>query len=155
MNPIVASGAASLAGVLVRKISGQSSSAAGNVLLDPKEFERALNRAGASRERHAAHQQAADLRQRLMQRPEVEAAISAQPSGTVSGLDVRPDGSVSLRTSAGAVAVRMGSESRELAQTLYSVSAVQATATGNSTGDATQAPVFIPISPGGQGVALR
>jgi hypothetical protein len=155
MNPIVASGAASLAGVLINKISGHSSSPSGNVLLDPKEFERALNKAGGSKERQALQHQAADLRQRLMQRPEVEAAIYSQAPGSVSGLEVRADGSLSLRTSSGVVAVQLGSASRELAQSLYSVSAVQASAAPASAGDATHAPLFLPITQGGQGAALR
>lgn len=154
MNPIVASGAASLVGVLVNKVSGHSSSPSGNILLEPKEFERALNKAGGSRERHALQQQVADLRQRLMQRPEVEAAIYSQPPGSVTGLELHQDGSLSLRTNAGPVSVQLGSATRELAQAVYSASAVQA-ATGIATANsATQAPLLLPLQ-AVQGTALR
>jgi len=154
MNPIVASGAASLAGVLIRKVSGHSSSPSGNVMLEPKEFERALNKAGGSRERQAGQQQVADLRQRLMQRPEVEAAIYSQPPGSVTGLELRPDGSLFLRTSAGPVAVQLGSATRELAQAVYSASAVQAAAGVAAANSATQAPLVLPLQMV-QGTALR
>lgn len=160
MNPIVASGAASLAGVLINKVAGHSSSSSGNVVLDPKEFERALNRAGGTRDRHGIQQQQEDLRHRLMRQPEVEAAIYSQAAGTVSGMEIRGDGSLSLRTSTGTVAVQLSSASRELAQSLYSMSAVQATAGVGAMNTATQAPpapLFLPLqgAQGAQGVALR
>jgi hypothetical protein len=154
MNPIVASGAASLAGVLINKAVGQASSAQGNVALDPKEFERALNKAAGVKGRQAAGQQAADLRQRLMQRPELEAAIYSQPAGSVSGVEVRADGSLSLRTSNGPVSVQLGAASRELAQSLYAVSAVQGVAGSAAPTSATQAPLLLPLQ-GVQGGALR
>ena len=154
MNPIVASGAASLAGVLINKVAGHSSSSSGNVQLNPKEFERALNKASDSKDRHALEQQASDLRHRLMHRPEVEAAIYSQPLGSVSGVQLGSDGSISLRTSAGTVPVQLGSETREMAQALYSVSAVQPSPGAASFGTATQAPLILPVE-GAQGVALR
>ena len=154
MIPIVASGAASLAGVLINKAVGQASSASGNVSLDPKEFERALNRAAGSRDRRAVDQQASDLRQRLMQRPELEAAIYSQPAGSVSGVEIRGDGSVSLRTSNGPVAVQLGGVSRDLAQSLYAVSAVQGASGTASTNTATQSPLLLSVE-GAQGGALR
>jgi hypothetical protein len=154
MNPIVASGAASLAGVLISKVAGHSSSSSGNVQLNPKDFERALNKAAGSKERHALEQQASDLRHRLMHRPEVEAAIYSQPSGSVSGIQLSADGSISLRTSAGAVPIQLGSATREMAQALYSVSAVQPSSGAASFGTATQAPLILPVE-GAQGVALR
>lgn len=154
MNPILASGAASLAGVLINKVSGHSSSPSGNLMLEPKEFERALNRAGGSRDRQAVQQQAADLHQKLLQRPEVEAAIYSQPPGAVTGLELRADGSLSLRTSAGPVAVQMGSATRELAQAVYSASAVQAAAGVATANSAPQAPLLLPLQMV-QGAALR
>ena len=154
MIPIVASGAASLAGVLISKAVGQASSASGNVSIDPKEFERALNKASGTKERHAAGQQAADLRQRLMQRPELEAAIYSQPAGAVSGVEIRADGSLSLRTANGPVAVQLGSASRELAQSLYAVSAVQGVAGTAAPTTGTQAPLLLPYQ-AVQGGALR
>ena len=153
MIPIVASGAASLAGVLINKAIGQASSAQGNVSLDPKEFERVLNKAAGAKERQVAGQQAADLRQRLMQRPELEAAIYNQPAGTVSGVEIRADGAVSLRTSNGPVGVQLGAASRELAQSLYAVSAVEGVTGAAAPTSATQAPLLLPLQ-GMQG-ALR
>ena len=99
-------------------------------------------------------QQASDLRQRLMQRPELEAAIYSQPAGSVSGVEIRADGSLSLRTGNGPVAVQLGSASRELAQSLYAVSAVQGMSGSASLTSATQAPLLLPLQ-GAQGGALR
>jgi hypothetical protein len=154
MIPIVASSAASLAGVLISKAAAHSSSSAGNVSVDPKEFERALNKAGGSRDRHPVDQQASDLRQRLLQRPELEAAIYSQPAGSVSGVEIRADGSLSLQTNRGPVAVQLGSASRELAQSLYAVSAVQGVAGTASLNSATQSPLLLSLQ-GVQGGALR
>jgi len=158
MNPIVASGAASLAGVLINKVVGHSSSPGGNVVLDAKEFERALNKAGGTRNRSGIQQQQQDdLRQRLMRQPEVESAIYSQAAGSVTGMEIRADGSMSLRTSNGPVAVHLSSASRELAQSLYSVSAVQATAGAGAANSSTQAPpvpLILPLQ-GVQGAALR
>ena len=154
MTPIVASGAASLAGVLINKAANYASSASGNVSLDAKQFERALNKAAGSRERAAVQHQAAELRQRLMNRPELEAAIYSQPPGSVSGMEIRADGSVSLQTAKGPVAVQLGDASRELAQSLYAVSAVQGISGSSSLGSATQPPLMVPLS-GAQSAALR
>lgn len=154
MTPIVASGAASLAGVLVNKVVGYASTDSGNVSLNAKEFERALNKASNSRERQAADQQAADLRQRLLHAPEVEAAIYSQPQGTVTGLEIKSDGSLSLQTTKGAVAVQLGSASRELAQSLYAVSAVQGVQGAAPVANGLQIPLQLPLQ-GVQGGALR
>jgi hypothetical protein len=154
MIPIVASGAASLAGVLINRAAGHASSETGNVSLNPKEFERALNKATGSRQRHAVEQQASDLRQRLLQRPELEAAISNQPPGSVSGVEIRADGSLSLRTSNGPVAVQLGADSRGLAQSLYAVSAVQGVSGTTASNTATQSPLLLSFQ-GVQGGALR
>jgi hypothetical protein len=151
MTPIVASGAASLAGVLINKAASYASSASGNVSLDSKQFERALNKAAGSRERSAVEHQAADLRQRLMNRPELEAAIYSQPAGSVSGVQIHADGSVSLQTAKGPVAVQLGDASRELAQSLYAVSAVQGVVGAPSLESATQPPLTLPL----QGGTLR
>lgn len=154
MTPIVASGAASLAGVLINKAVGFASSASGNVSLDPKEFERALNKAAGSRERHAVDQQATDLRQRLLKQPELEAAIYSQPAGSVSGVEIRADGTLSLQTARGPVAVQLGGQSRELAQELYAVSAVQGVGGIAAQSVGAQSPLLLPLQ-GGLGGALR
>lgn len=154
MTPIVASGAASLAGVLINRAASYASSGSGNVSLDSKQFERALNKAVGSRERNAVEHQAAELRQRLMNRPELEAAIYSQPPGSVSGVEVRADGAVSLQTARGPVAVQLGDTSRELAQSLYAVSAVQGVVGASSLGSATQPPLTLPVS-GVQSAAFR
>jgi hypothetical protein len=154
MTPIVASGAASLAGVLISKAANYASSASGNVSLDPKQFERALNKATGSREHGAFERQAADLRQRLMNRPELEAAVYSQPAGSVSGVQIQADGSVSLQTARGPVAVQLGDATRQLAQSLYAVSAVQDVVGASSLGSAAQPPLTVPLQ-GLQGGALR
>lgn len=156
MTPIVASGAASLAGVLINKAASYASSASGNVSLDSKQFERALNKAAGARERSSVEHQAADLRQRLINRPELEAAIYNQPAGSVSGLQIRADGTVSLQTAKGPVAVQLGDVSRQLAQSLYAVSAVQGVPGLSSLGSATQSqsPLMLPLQ-GVQVGALR
>ena len=89
-----------------------------------------------------------------MQRPELEAAIYNQPAGSVSGVEIRADGSLSLRTAHGPVAVQLGSASRELAQSLYAVSAVQGVGGAATPGTATQSPLLLSFQ-GAQGGALR
>jgi hypothetical protein len=154
MTPIVASGAASLVGVLVNRAAGHASTSEGNHAIHPKDFERALNRAATTRERQVAEMQAAELRQRLLHSAEVEAAISNQPRGTVSGLEIKADGSVSLQTNRGPVAVQLGGASRELAQAVYLASAVQSSQGAAATNSAPQSPLLVPLELV-QGAALR
>jgi hypothetical protein len=125
MIPLLASGAASLANVLVNRVAGSSSASGGNVTLDAKAFERALSKAAGNRSNPSpAEQQAAALTQRLMQSPEMEAALTAHPVGSVGGVEVRQDGSVFLQTAQGAVAVQLSLEGRELARQAYAASVV-------------------------------
>ena len=149
MTPIIASGAASLVGVLVNRAAGQASTPEGNHAIHPKEFERALNKAATTRERQMAEVQAAELRHRLLHSAEVEAAVSNQPKGTVSGLEIKADGSVSLQTSRGPVAVQLGSPSRELAQAVYMASAVQSPQGAAAVTGSLQAPLVIPFETAG------
>ncbi len=123
MIPLLASGAASLANVLVNRISGSSSGSSGNVTLDPKEFERALNKAVGGRGMLSpAEQQAVALNQKLMQAPEVVATLGTQPVGSVGGVEVRQDGSLILQTTQGPVNVPLTLESRQLAREAYAAS---------------------------------
>lgn len=152
MIPLLASGAASLAGVLVNRAAGSSSSATGGtVTLDAKAFERALNKVSGNRGNLSpAEQQAAALNQRLMQTPEMEAALTARPVGSVGSVEVRPDGSVFLQTGQGPVAVQLTAEARELARQTYVASVAAGSAVVSPAGGV-QPSVFIPV----QGAGLR
>ncbi len=151
MTPILASGAASLAGVLVNRLSGASSSASsGNVALDPKAFERSLNRA-SGRERETSQAHADALRKKLLQTPEIEAAVLGLPPGSVSSLSIQADGTVHLQTDRGPVAVRLSDQARAAAQSLYAATAVAGPAGPAGMGGAPNAPVQISV----QGAALR
>ena len=151
MTPILASGAASLAGILVNRLGGSSSSVEGNTVLDPKAFERSLNRASGKDREAAPHAEPESLRRKLMLQPDIEAAILGQPAGSVSSLSIQADGSVQLNTSRGPVAVHLSEQSRAMAQSLYTASAVQGTAGVHQMGTATGAPVQIAL----QGLSLR
>lgn len=155
MIPLLASGAASLASVLVNRAAGASSSSSGNVALDPKAFQKALSKASQDRpDQSPAQQQAAALTHRLMHSPEVEAALSGQPAGSVNALEVRADGGVVLQTARGAVAVQLTEPSRILAQQVYAASALTGvTAVSGSVASAggTQAALRLPV----QGSLLR
>jgi hypothetical protein len=150
MIPLLASGAASLANVLVNRTVGASSSGSGgNVTLDAKAFERALNKAAGGRSNMSpAEQQAAALHQRLMQSPEVEAALTARPVGSVGAVEVSQDGSVSLRTNEGPVAVQLTMEGRELAKQAYAASLMVGTAVASTEGGG-RSSVVIPVAGAG------
>jgi len=123
MIPLLASGAASLANVLVNRISGSSSAPSGNLNLDPKAFAQALDKAsGAKGVLSPAEQQAQALNQKLMQSAELQASIASQPQGSVASVEVRQDGSVFLQTTQGLVSVPLSLEGRELARQAYGAS---------------------------------
>jgi hypothetical protein len=151
MIPLLASGAASLANVLVNRVAGSASASGGNVTLDAKAFERALTKATANRTNLSpAEQQAAALTQRLMQSPEMEAALTAHPVGSVSGVDVSQDGSVFLQTAQGVVGVQLSLEGRELARQAYAASVVTGVS-GVSSSGGVQSSLRIPL----QGMGSR
>lgn len=128
MIPLIAAGAASLTDVLVHRFSGSSSTGSGNTHVDSKSFQKSLDRAAGNRAiLSPAEQQAAALTHRLLHSPEVESAISAQPAGSVTAVDVKADGTLHLRTSAGSVAVQLLPENRALAQQVYASSVLAGT----------------------------
>ena len=155
MIPLLASGAASLASVLVNRAAGASSSSAGTVALDPKAFQKALSKASQDRpDQSPAQQQAVALTHRLMHSPEVEAALTSQPVGSVSAVEVRADGAVVLQTARGAVAVQLTESSRILAQQVYAASALTGVTAGSgaaASGSGTQGALRLPV----QGASLR
>ncbi len=152
MIPLLASGAASLANVLINRVGGSASNSSGNVTLDAKAFERALNKVSGSRANMSpAEQQSAALNQRLMQSPEVEAALTAQPVGAVNAIQVRQDGSMYLETSQGPVAVQLTQEARELARQAYAASSVGLSSGANASSNGLQSSLRLPV----QGAALR
>jgi hypothetical protein len=151
MIPLLASGAASLANVLVNRAVGSSSGSGGSVTLDSKAFERALNKASGSRgSLTPAEQQAAALNHQLMHSAEIEAAVTARPVGSVAGVEVRQDGSVFLQTTDGPVAVQLSLEGRELARQTFAASAV---AGAGNLSQAGVAPVSLVLP--AQGAGLR
>lgn len=149
MIPLLASGAASLAGVLVNRATGSASASGGTVTLDAKAFERALNKVSGNRGNLSpAEQQAAALQQRLMQLPEMEAALTSRPVGSVGAVEVRQDGSVMVQTAQGPLAVQLTLESRELARQTYAAS-VAAGATLASPANGVQPSLMIPVAGAG------
>lgn len=150
MIPLLASGAASLANVLVNRVAGSSSASSGqSVTFDAKAFERALNKASGNRAQLSpAEQQAAALSHRLMQSPEMEAALTARPAGTVDSVQVRQDGSVFLQTPEGPVAVQLTMEGRELARQAYAASVVAGVSESSAAGGV-QSTLRIPVAGAG------
>ena len=150
MIPLLASGAASLANVLVNRAVGSSSSAAGGtVTLDAKAFERALSKVSGNRANATpAEQQAAALNHRLMQSPEMEAALTARPVGSVGSVEVRQDGSVFLHTTDGPVAVQLSLEGRDLARQAYAASVATGVTPVSASGGVLNG-VVIPVSGAG------
>ena len=149
MVPLIAAGAASLTDVLVHRFSGKSSSGAGNVNLDGHSFQRTLDRAAGNRAvMTPAEQQSAALSQRLLHSTEVEAAISAQPAGSVTSVDVKRDGSVQLQTASGAVAVQLMPENRELAKQVFASSVVSASPTSAAAANDPQSVVRLSLNNG-------
>ena len=118
--------------------------------LSPKDFERALNKAvGGKSIMSPAEQQAAALNQRLLQSPELTAAIHSQPVGSVGSVEVRQDGSVLLQTTQGVVAVPLTLEAREIARQAYAASVASGAAVANPAVGGLQPTLRIPL----QGVA--
>lgn len=146
MIPLLASGAASLVNVLVNRVAGSSSEASGNITLDPKAFQDALNRAsGGKSVLSPAEQQAAALNQRLLQSPEVSAALNSQPVGSVGSVEVSQDGSVLLQTAQGSVLVPLTLEGRELARQAYAASIVTGATAVDSARGGVQPVLRLPV----------
>lgn len=122
MTPLLAAGAASIAGELVSRVAGAVSSSVKSPVSDAlnlskgRDFSRVLSRAAGN----ASQQQAlADLQDRVWQMPEVMQAVAAQPVGSVTGAEVRADGSVAITTARGAVEVAVSAESRGAVHQIY------------------------------------
>ncbi len=146
MIPLLASGAASLANVLVNRISGASSTSSGNLNLDPKAFAQALDKAsGAKGTLSPLEQQALALNQKFLNSAEMQASIASQPSGSVGGVEIRQDGSVTLQTVQGPVAVPLSLEGRDLARQAYGASVLTNSSSSVSLSGGVQPVLRLPV----------
>jgi hypothetical protein len=122
MSPLVLSGAASVANLLISGVSNALTSSAVPSPVKPapaKGFDHALYKAAGSgvalpsAARTSGAASGLDLqRSVVLALPEVQAAISSQPAGSVTGLEIREDGSAALCTLRGPVEVALSPVSR-------------------------------------------
>jgi hypothetical protein len=122
MSPLVLSGAASVANLLISGVSNALTSAATPSPAKPapaKGFDHALYKAAGSgvalpsAARPSSAPSGLDLqRLAVLGLPEVRAAIASQPAGSVTGVEVREDGSAALCTLRGPVEVALSPVSR-------------------------------------------
>ena len=123
MSPLVLSGVASVADLLISGVGNALRSPASSSTVQPapaKGFDHALYKAAGSGVAlpHAARPSSSasglDLqRSAVLGLPEVQAAIASLPAGSVTGVEVREDGSAALCTLRGPVEVALSQASRE------------------------------------------
>ena len=123
MSPLVLSGAASVANLLISGVSNALSSPAVSVSSQPapaKGFDHALYKAAGSgvalpsASRSSGQGSGVELqRSSILQLPEIQSAIAGQPTGSVTGVEVREDGSAAISTLRGPVEVALSQPSRE------------------------------------------
>jgi hypothetical protein len=123
MSPLVISGAASVANLLISgvgKALGAPSVTASTQAPLAKGFDHALYKAAGSGMGLAGSASALNgvspvefQKESILRMPEVQSALAAQPAGSVTGIEVRQDGSVALSTARGAVEVSLSQASRE------------------------------------------
>ena len=156
MSPLVISGAASVANLLVSgvgKALGASSVTASTQAPVGKGFDHALYKAAGSGMGLAgsgaslAGVSPVELqKESILQMPEVQSALAAQPAGSVTGIEVRQDGSVALSTVRGSVEVALSQSSRE--SSLRAFSAFSEAARNGGVGGV-QALAVLPADAGG------
>jgi hypothetical protein len=122
MSPLVLSGAASVANLLISGVSNALTPSVAPSSVKPapaKGFDHALYKAAGSgvvlpsAARPSSAASGLDLqRSAVLELPEVQAAISRQPAGSVTGVEVREDGSAALCTFRGPVEVALSPVSR-------------------------------------------
>jgi len=143
MSPLVLSGVASVADLLISGVGNALRSPAPSSTVQPapaKGFDHALYKAAGSGVAlpHAARPSSAasglDLqRSAVMGLPEVQAAIASLPAGSVTGVEVREDGSASLCTLRGPVEVALSQASREsVVRTVSSIAELSRIGSGGS-----------------------
>lgn len=124
MSPLVISGAASVANLLVSgagKFLGSPSVTASTPAPIARGFDHALYKAAgmgmgvANSAPDSVGVSPVDFqRESILRMPEVQSAIASQPAGSVNGIEVRQDGSIALSTARGAVEVSLSQSSREV-----------------------------------------
>lgn len=144
MSPLVLSGVASVADLVISRVGNalRSPSSPSPVQAAPaKGFDHALYKAAGSGVAlpHAARPASAapgpDLqRMSILGLPEMQAVIASQPAGSVTGVEVREDGSAALCTLRGSVEVALSQASREsVVRTVSSIAELSRTGGGAST----------------------
>ena len=143
MSPLALSGVASVADLLISGIGNALRSPASSSTVQPalaKGFDHALYKAAGSGVAlpHAVRPSSAasglDLqRSAVLGLPEVQAAVAGLPAGSVTGVEVREDGSAALWTLRGPVEVALSQASREsVVRTVSSIAELSRTGSGGS-----------------------
>jgi hypothetical protein len=143
MSPLVLSGVASVADLLISGVGNALRSPASSSTVPPapaKGFDHALYKAAGSGVSlpHAARPSSAvsglDLqRSAVLGLPEVQAAIASLPVGSVTGVELREDGSAALCTFRGPVEVSLSQASREIVgRTVSSIAELSQSGSGRS-----------------------
>ncbi len=143
MSPLVLSGVASVADLLISGVGSALRPPASSSTVQPapaKGFDHALYKAAGSgvalpptaRPSNAAP--GLDLqRSAILGLPEVQAAIASLPAGSVTGVEVREDGSAALCTLRGPVEVALSQASREgVVRTVASIAELSQIGSGGS-----------------------
>jgi hypothetical protein len=120
MTPLLVAGAASVAGELVSRLAGAVNSSGKSAVPSSgargRGFDHALFQAAG---KGLEQRQLEELRERVLQIPEVSQALSSQPVGAVTAAEVRADGSVAISTTRGPLEIAVSAESRALLQQAY------------------------------------
>lgn len=120
MTPLIAAGAASVAGELVSRLASAVTSVGKSAISSSapqgRGFDQALSHAAG---KNLQQRQLEELRERLWQIPEVAQALSAQPVGAVTAAEVRADGTLAIATTRGSLEIAVSAESRMLVQQAY------------------------------------
>ncbi len=125
MTPLLVAGAASVARYLVDKIDPMGGVSSAGASSKPNVSFGAVLRSASqgvgsnSGEVGLSAIQARDLEQGLFRTPEVQAALQSLPVREGASLDVRPDGSVILKSELGSRALPLSEESRALARQIF------------------------------------
>ena len=130
MSPLVLTGVASVADLLISGVSNAFRSPASSSSVQPapaKGFDHALYKAAGSgvalphTARSASQASGGDLQKSaVLGLPEVQVAIARQPAGSITGIEVREDGSAALCTHRGPVELALSAASRESVSRVFS-----------------------------------
>lgn len=124
MTPLLVAGAASVARYLVDKIDPLGGASVGASTKGDANFGAVLRSASQGLGSNPAGVglsaiQGRDLEQSLLRTPEIQVALQSLPVREGVSLDVRPDGSVTLKSELGSRELVLSEESRALARQIF------------------------------------